>query len=110
MDTDSRKKIIGYSGLDIFEDCYAYNENACFLADNQETCRQFMSVCGYEITDFRIDPVSFDDIMDDYGCSSGEYAMEKRAFENFKKTAQENAVKYKVEEFNSSLLVINVIT
>ena len=63
MDTDNRKKIIGYSGLDIFEDCYAYNENACFLADNQETCRQFMSVCGYEITDFRIDPVSFDDIM-----------------------------------------------
>ena len=110
MDTDYKKEIIGYSGLEILEECYVYNENACFLADNQETCRRFLSDCGYESTDYRIDPISFDDIMDDYGCSCGEYAMEKRAFENFKKIAQGDAVKYSVKEFDSSLLVINVNT
>lgn len=103
---------VGYSGFILFEECYEYNENACYLADSQDVAMQFMLDCGYDKSDFRIDEISLNDLMNDYGCSSGEYVMEKLAFENFKIIANENGIKYKVEEydFDSTLMVVNIQT
>lgn len=101
---------IGYSGFILFEECYEYNENACYIADSKDVAKQFMLDCGYDKSDFRIDEISLKDLMNDYGCSSGEYAMEKLAFENFKIIADENGIKYKVEEYDldPTLLIINI--
>jgi len=101
---------IGYSGFILFEECYEYNENACYLADSQDVATQFMIDCGYDKSDFRIDEISLNDLMDDYGCSSGEYAMGKLTFENFKIIADENGIKYTVEEYDldPTLMVVNI--
>ena len=29
--TEQNEPIIGYSGFDVFEECYGYNENACYI-------------------------------------------------------------------------------
>ena len=112
MKKEYSKIVIVYSGFIKYEECYEYNENACFLADSHEIASKFMTECGYEKSDFRIDTIYFQDLIDDYGCSCGEYAMEKIAFENFKRTAEENGVEYKVEEYDldPTLMVVNVKT
>ena len=35
MDDQDSEKIIGYSGFILFEECYEYNENACFIEYNE---------------------------------------------------------------------------
>ena len=84
MKYKDKGKVIGYSGFIIFEECYEYNENACFIADTQELAKEFMNNCGYSSADYRIDEVTFAEIMNDYGFSSGEYAIESNAFLKFK--------------------------
>ncbi len=68
--------------------------------------------CGYGQTDFRIDAISFTDVMNDYGVSSGEFAMEEKVFENFKRIAEHVGVEYEAEKyyFDSTLMVVNVDT
>ena len=112
MNCANSKTIVGYSGFIVYEDCYEYNENACYLADSKEATRQFMLDCGHEETEHRIDAIFFADIMNDYGSSLGEYAMEENAFQNFKIIAKENGVEYNAEEFylDSTLMVVNVST
>jgi hypothetical protein len=112
MNCANSKTIVGYSGFIGYEDCYEYNENACYLADNKEAARQFMLDCGHEETEHRIDAIFFADIMNDYGSSLGEYAMEEKAFQNFKIIAKENGVEYDAKEFylDSTLMVVNVST
>ncbi len=102
---------VGYSGFIIFDECYEYNENACFIADTQELAKEFMNNCGYSISDYRIDAVTFGDILDDYGCSSGEYAMEPIAFSKFKKSAKKDNIKYEAAQFelDPTLTVINIM-
>ena len=106
------KTIIGYSGFIVYEECYEYNEDACFIADSKESARQFMLDCGHENADYKIKAISFADIMKDYGYSSGEYAMEETAFQVFKKIAEDNRVKFKVKEthLDPTLMVVNVNT
>lgn len=101
---------IGFSGFDPFEECYAYNEDACYLANSHELAAQFMMDCGYSKSDFRIDEVSLHDLMVDYGCSSGEYAMEKITFDNFKILADENGIIYSFEEYylDPTLIVVKI--
>ena len=110
MNKDYPNNIIGASGFVLAEECYEYNEDACYLADTKEAARQFMLICGYSDRDFRIDAVTLADIMKDYGYSSGEYAMEKNAFRNFKQLAKENAIEYDAEKFDldSDLMVVNI--
>ena len=112
MNNKDSKTTIGYSGFILYEDCYEYNENACYLADSKESARQFMLNCGYEETDFKIDAISFKDIMNDYGVSAGEYAMEEKVFENFKRIAEDAGVEYEAETFyfDSTLMVVNINT
>jgi len=111
MNAEEKKLEIGYSGFILFEECYEYNENACFIAGNQNMAKQFMIDCGYDKSEFRIDQISLNDLMKDYGCSSGEYAMEELAFEKFKKVADKNGIKYSVENFelDESLKVVNIL-
>ena len=33
--TAQNERIIGYSGFDVFEECYGYNENACYMVDSE---------------------------------------------------------------------------
>ena len=41
MNCANSKTIVGYSGFIVYEDCYEYNENACYLADSKDAARQF---------------------------------------------------------------------
>ncbi len=107
---DQIKDRVGYSGFIIFEECYEHNEDACFIADTQELAKEFMNNCGYSISDYRIDEVTFNDINDDFGCSSGEYAMEPLAFSKFKELANKENVKYETTQFDfdPNLTVVNI--
>ena len=35
MEYKGADKVIGYSGLDLLEECYGYNENACYIGDTR---------------------------------------------------------------------------
>ena len=104
------KTVVGYSGFILFEECYEYNENACFIADNENLAKDFMNNCGFSPDDYRINKVKIKDIMNDYGCSSGEYAMESKAFSIFKEIAERNNIKYEADKFDldPSLIVVKV--
>ena len=104
--------IIGYSGFIFSEDCYLYNENACYIADTSELAEQFMLDCGYPKSDFRIDEISLNDLLNDFGCSCHEYAMEKIAFKNFKLISKENNISFDSEKFDTELdlMVVNIRT
>ena len=110
METQENK-IMGYSGFIIFDECYEYNENACIISNTQESAKEFMDNCGHSVSDYRIDQVTFDDIINDFGCSSGEYAMESVAFSKFRKMAIEENVKYESVEFeyDPALTIVNII-
>lgn len=75
--------IIGYSGFDIFEDGYFYFENECYIADTCHRADRLMKESFFQQGDYRIVPVSIDDIMQDYGVSSGRFAMKEAALTNF---------------------------
>jgi hypothetical protein len=110
MNDQDSDKIIGYSGFILFEACYEYNENACFIADNEKLAKEFMDNCGHSTDDYRVDKIRFADILKDYGCSSGEYAMEPKAFSIFKEIAGRTNMKYEAEkyDFDSSLTVVEI--
>lgn len=110
MRYQDKGRVIGYSGFLFFDKCYEYNEDACFIADTKELTKEFMSGCDYSSADYRIDKVTFADIMKDYGHSNGEYAMEGEAFLKFKETANKNAIKYEAlpYDFDPSLMVVKI--
>lgn len=110
MEKEYLNVIIGFSGYILFEECYEYNENACYISESEDAATQFMLDCGYETSDYRIDKVLFKDILNDYGCSSGEYAMESAAYHKFKQIAETNNIKFTVEPFDSDpmLMVVNI--
>jgi hypothetical protein len=110
MDKEYKSIKIGFSGFILSEECYEYNENACYLANSKDVALQFMLDCGYNHSEFRIDEISINDLLNDYGCSSGEYAMEKLTFEEFKIFADENGIKYSAEEYDldPTLIVVNI--
>jgi len=58
--------IIGYSGFDLFEDCYEYFENACYIADTPAAMERLMKDSVACTGKYRIDPVKIDQIMNDY--------------------------------------------
>jgi len=100
--------VIGFSAFGLFEECYEYNENACYIADSREAAEAFME--NSDTDDFRIDAVTIADIMNDYGVSSGEYAMESAAFRRFSAIAAANGIRFEAEPYDGdeSLMVVNV--
>ncbi len=107
--TEQNEPFIGYSGYDVFEECYGYNENTCFIASTEMSARRFMrdAAVGEE---FRIEPVTLSRIMDDYGYSLGEFAMEKEAFARFRAAASEAGFRFETsnDDFGPELTVVNV--
>ena len=110
--------LIGYSALDIFEECYEYNENACYVADSIDALHKFLEGAMLKLEDYRIDSIKISDILNDFGCSGGEYALEPKALERFKNAAEALNIKYKVEPYEDpfdpddlpDLFIVNVET
>ena len=101
---------IGYSIFETYEGCYQYNEDACFIADTRETAELFMHSAGGRAEECRIDAITFGDIMEDYGGSCGEYAMESGALTRFKRVAELNRTRFRVEPYDGddTLAVVSI--
>ena len=92
--------VIGYSIFDTEEECYAYNENACFIAGSRESANVFLDVCDVDFRAARIDAFAWDDLLRDYGCSGREYAMEAAAFARFEKLARQYDVAFDADGYD----------
>ncbi len=110
MDLQQAESDVGYSVFETFEECYQYNENACFIAATRAAADVFRADSGTQAEDSRIDAVCFGDIMRDYGGSCGEYAMEREAFLRFRKTAELNGIHFRCGPYDGddSLLVVEI--
>jgi len=91
--TEHNKPIIGYSGFDVFEECYGYDEDACYIADTEAAAHRFMKVASFD-GQYRIEPVTLARIMDDFGYSLGEFTLETMAFARFRTAATEAGIEY----------------
>jgi hypothetical protein len=102
--------VIGYSVFDLFEECYGYSENACFIADSRAAAQQFVEHSLIVGDEFRIDAVTIDEIMNDFGFSFGEFAMEAEAFRRFKAVAAVNGIDFEATPYygEESLMVVKV--
>ena len=104
-------ELIGYSAFDRFEQCYAYSEDACYIADSAESLRRFLKGLMLRAGEYDTKLVTFDELVDDFGCSAGEYALEPAAFARFEKLAKARNVKFAVEieeEWQGSLIVVRL--
>ena len=103
-------KIIGYSGFDPSEECYEYFENSCYIADTPQSAENLMRNSYSCVRTYRIDPVTIDQIMDDFGASCGDYAMEKEAFHRFKSVAEKEYIRFSVneEDCDVPLMIVEV--
>ncbi len=102
--------IVGYSGFILFEQCYEYIENACFVAASFELAHDFLLDCGYDRSDYRVDEVSIRMLRNDYGYSLGEYALEEVAFKKFKQVADEHNIAYSYEAWylDETVIIVNI--
>lgn len=91
-------RIIGYSGFDPYEECYEYFENSCYIADTPQSADNLMRNSFSCVGPYRIDPVTIEQIMDDFGASCGDYAMEKEAFDRFKVVTEKENIRFRVNE------------
>ena len=104
MDIAGRKEsreVLGYSAFNLTEESYEYNENACYIADDVTTLRKFLSDAMLDVRNYRCDPVTIEDMQKDFGCSYGEFALEPRSLERFKRIAQALGVKHAVEPYKT---------
>ncbi len=104
--------IIGYSAFILYDECYEYNGNACYIADSPESLKEFLKGATFNINDYRIDAIKLSDILDDYGCSYGEFAIEPEALKRFKQVSKTT---YTVEPYDNpfddgepDLFVVNI--
>ena len=91
-------RIIGYSGFDPYEECYEYFENSCYIADTPQSADNLMRNSFSCVGPYRIDPVTIEQIMHDFGASCGDYAMEKEAFDRFKVVAEKENIRFRLNE------------
>lgn len=110
MSDESSGVCIGYSVFDTNEECYGYNESACYVAATRESADAFRDACGIHSDAARIDSVMLDDLVGDFGGSSGEYAMEAAAYARFQQLAQQHNVTFEAEAYDrgGSLLVVQI--
>jgi len=102
--------VIGFSGFDLLEECYEYNKNACYIADSPEAAESFMEDSLIGTGEFRIDAVTIAEIMNDYGASGGEFAMETAAFHQFSSITAANGIRFRATPYDGdeSLMVVDV--
>jgi hypothetical protein len=98
---------VGYSIFDTYEECYDYNENACFIAATRADAIFFAENAFGDMRGRRIEPVHFANVMDDFG-ASGEYAMELEAYARFRHVADLNGLEFHAQphELNDTLIVV----
>jgi hypothetical protein len=102
--------LIRYSIFEVPEECWQYNENACFIGSSEESTQAFLENGLVPPSQCRIEAVTFGDVMNDFGCSSGSYAMERDAFERFKQCAEPNKITFETESYDGddTLLVVEI--
>ena len=100
---------IGYSVFNATEECYEYCENACYIAANLQTAKRFLDTSFFP-RDCQIHSVALDELLKDYGCSGGEYAMEAEAFARFQSLAQQHGITYEAEVFDGddSIMIVEI--
>ena len=110
MSDGSSGVCIGYSIFDTNDECYAYNENACYVAATRESADAFRDACGIHSSAARMDSVMLDDLVGDFGGSIGEYAMEAAAYARFQQLAGQHNVSFEAEAYDrgGSLLVVQI--
>ncbi len=110
MDFKKSEAHVGYSIFETVEECYQYNENACFIAETRAAAKIFLRDGFADPKGCRIDAIRSGYIMQDYGASCGEYAMERGAFLRFKVAAEVNGIQFSAELYDEddSLLVVEI--
>lgn len=96
---DPRTQVIGYSAFDMAEECYEYNEDACYIADDEEAILRFLDNAQLGRRGYRPEPVTVSAMVADYGCSCGEYALEPKAMERFERIAEILGIRFTAEPF-----------
>ena len=110
MESKDSDTHIGFSVFETFEECYQYNENACFIAATRSAAEAFLRNGYTDPQDCRVDTVCYGDIMKDFGGSCGEYAMEREAFLRFKSVAERDGIEFTAEPYagDDELLVVDI--
>ena len=110
MSDTGNSSVIGYSVFDTSAGCYEYNENACYIAATLDTAQHFLEVACMVPSDARVEAVSWDDLLRDFGSSCGEYAMEAKAFARFRSLADDHGVAFEAEAYDGddSLMVVQI--
>ncbi len=110
MSDDASESMIGYSLFDTSEECYEYNEDACMIAATLNGAKRILSNAMMSPQDAEFHPVSWEDLLRDFGYSRGQYAMEADAFTRFQKLAQEHGVSFEAEAYDGddSLMVVEI--
>jgi len=85
-------EIIGYSGIERYDDCYGYDENECFVGDSKASLLEIFEDVS------SIKEVRIEDLRKDFGSSCGGYAFEPTAYKRFKKAAEKEGLKYTLNE------------
>jgi len=94
---------IGYSAFRPFDECYEYNEDACYIADTPESLRAFLANAPFSVNDYETVVITLSDILNDFGCSNGEYALEPGALSRFEKAAGSSGISFKVTPYEDFL-------
>ena len=94
---------IGYSAFRLFDECYEYNENACYIADTPESLRGFLTDAAFSVNDYETVVVTLSDLLNDFGCSNGEYALEPEALSRFEKVAETSGIGFAVTPYEDSI-------
>lgn len=102
-DVEKDSSIIGYSAFRLYDECYEYNENACYIADTPESLRAFLIGAAFSVNDYETVLVTLSDMVNDFGCSSGEYALEPEALARFEKEAETVGIGFKVDPDQNSM-------
>jgi len=110
MSVESSGAVVGYSIFAMDEECYEYNENACYIAATGESADAFRDACDLDSAAVRIDAVVWGDLLRDFGSSRGEYAMEVEAYGRFQQLAEQHNVAYEAEAYDrsGSLMVVQI--
>jgi hypothetical protein len=103
-DVEKRSSItIGYSAFRLFDECYEYNENACYIADTPESLRVFLTGADFSVNDYETVAITPSDLLDDFGCSNWEYALEPEALSRFEKEAETSGIGFTVTPYEDFL-------
>ena len=103
-DIEKRTSItIGYSAFRLFDECYEYNENACYIADTPESLRVFLTGANFSVNDYETVAITPSDLLNDFGCSSWEYALEPEALSRFEKVAETSDIGFAVTPYEDSI-------